>query len=190
MLKYLTEHPEKGLLGYETYGLTMNVQYWRSFEDLERFANERRRPAPAGLAQLLEARGPRPAVGHLARDLPGPRRGVRGGLRQHAAPRAGRAAGLVSLKADSTARGRLKRLDALTVGHGVSRASCSSAARASPSSRWASAIRSSSPAAPKRLATVWTASTMAGSMVCSVMAPSKHGAPSRADGLRPAQPLT
>ena len=22
MLKYLTEHPEKGLLGYETYGLT------------------------------------------------------------------------------------------------------------------------------------------------------------------------
>jgi hypothetical protein len=40
MLKYLTRHPEKGLLGYETYGLTMNVQYWRSFEDLERFARD------------------------------------------------------------------------------------------------------------------------------------------------------
>ena len=37
MLKYLTEHPEKGLLGYETMGLT-NVQYWRSFEHLEAFA--------------------------------------------------------------------------------------------------------------------------------------------------------
>ena len=44
MLKYLTRHPEKGLLGYETYGLTMNVQYWRSFEHLERFANDRDDP--------------------------------------------------------------------------------------------------------------------------------------------------
>jgi len=44
MLKHLTEHPEKGLLGYETYGLTMNVQYWRSFEDLERFANDPQDP--------------------------------------------------------------------------------------------------------------------------------------------------
>ena len=40
MLKYLSERPEKGLLGYETYGLTMNVQYWRSFEHLERFAKD------------------------------------------------------------------------------------------------------------------------------------------------------
>ena len=37
MLKYLTEHPEKGLLGYETMGV-VNVQYWRSFDDLEAFA--------------------------------------------------------------------------------------------------------------------------------------------------------
>ncbi len=37
MLKYLTEHPEKGLLGYETMGFA-NVQYWRSFEHLEAFA--------------------------------------------------------------------------------------------------------------------------------------------------------
>lgn len=40
MLKYLSEHPAKGLLAYETYGLTMNVQYWRSFEHLERFARD------------------------------------------------------------------------------------------------------------------------------------------------------
>src|SRR6478609_6836081 len=34
MLKYLTEHPEKGLLGYEM-GLPTIVQYWRSYEHLE-----------------------------------------------------------------------------------------------------------------------------------------------------------
>ena len=39
MLKYLTEHPEKGLLGYETMGLA-NVQYWRSFDHLEAFAKD------------------------------------------------------------------------------------------------------------------------------------------------------
>lgn len=37
MLKYLTEHPEKGLLGFETAGFTV-IQYWRSFEHLEAFA--------------------------------------------------------------------------------------------------------------------------------------------------------
>ena len=31
MLKYLSEHPEKGLLGYETAGFT-TIQYWRSLE--------------------------------------------------------------------------------------------------------------------------------------------------------------
>lgn len=39
MLKHLMEHPEKGLLGYETFGL-VNVQYWRSFEHLEAFARD------------------------------------------------------------------------------------------------------------------------------------------------------
>src|SRR4051812_10697851 len=37
MLKYLTEHPAKGLLGYENMGFTV-IQYWRSFEHLEAFA--------------------------------------------------------------------------------------------------------------------------------------------------------
>ncbi len=40
MLDYLMAHPEKGLLGYETYGLTANIQYWRSFEHLEAFAKD------------------------------------------------------------------------------------------------------------------------------------------------------
>jgi hypothetical protein len=39
MLKYLTEHPEKGLLGYENAGFTV-IQYWRSFEQLEAFAKD------------------------------------------------------------------------------------------------------------------------------------------------------
>lgn len=43
MLKELYRRPEKGLLGAETFlswrGITM-IQYWRSFEDLERFARD------------------------------------------------------------------------------------------------------------------------------------------------------
>ncbi len=39
MLKYLTQHPEKGLLGDQTAGFTI-VQYWRSFEHLEAFAKD------------------------------------------------------------------------------------------------------------------------------------------------------
>lgn len=38
MLDYLMAHPEKGLLGYQQHGLTVTVQYWRSFEHLEAFA--------------------------------------------------------------------------------------------------------------------------------------------------------
>jgi hypothetical protein len=39
MLDYLTQHPEKGLLGYETCGFTL-IQYWRSFDQLEAFAKD------------------------------------------------------------------------------------------------------------------------------------------------------
>ena len=47
MLRYLTKHPEKGMLGYHFFGLTI-VQYWRSFEHLERFAADPDDPhAPA-----------------------------------------------------------------------------------------------------------------------------------------------
>jgi hypothetical protein len=43
MLKYLMEHPEKGLLGYQNIGL-VNVQYWRSFDQLEAFAKDQDDP--------------------------------------------------------------------------------------------------------------------------------------------------
>jgi Domain of unknown function (DUF4188) len=39
MLDHLVAHPEKGLLGYDMYGVGgLVVQYWRSFEQLEAFA--------------------------------------------------------------------------------------------------------------------------------------------------------
>ena len=43
MLKYLSDHPEKGLLGYQWMG-SANVQYWRSFEQLEAFAKDQDDP--------------------------------------------------------------------------------------------------------------------------------------------------
>ncbi len=43
MLDYLMERPEKGLLAYEM-GMPTIVQYWRSFEHLEAFANDRDDP--------------------------------------------------------------------------------------------------------------------------------------------------
>jgi hypothetical protein len=39
MLDYLVAHPDKGLLGYQM-GLPTIVQYWRSFDHLEAFAND------------------------------------------------------------------------------------------------------------------------------------------------------
>jgi hypothetical protein len=44
MLDYLVAHPEKGLLAYEPHGLGVNVQYWRSFEQLEAFAGDKDDP--------------------------------------------------------------------------------------------------------------------------------------------------
>ena len=40
MLRYLQQHPDKGMLGYRQslFPETFIVQYWRSFADLERFA--------------------------------------------------------------------------------------------------------------------------------------------------------
>ncbi len=42
MLRYLEQHPQKGLLGYRQSLIPAPtiVQYWRSFDDLERFARD------------------------------------------------------------------------------------------------------------------------------------------------------
>lgn len=46
MLRYLEQHPEKGLLGYRQslFPAPTIVQYWRSFADLERFARDQADP--------------------------------------------------------------------------------------------------------------------------------------------------
>ena len=47
MLETLYKHPEKGFLGGETFLYSRGVgliQYWRSFEDLERFARSPEEP--------------------------------------------------------------------------------------------------------------------------------------------------
>jgi hypothetical protein len=43
MQREIAEHPEIGCLHVENYGMlrSISVQYWRSFEDLERFARSR-----------------------------------------------------------------------------------------------------------------------------------------------------
>lgn len=46
MLRHLDQHPEKGLLSYTMalFPQPLLVQYWRSFDDLERFARDRDDP--------------------------------------------------------------------------------------------------------------------------------------------------
>ncbi len=84
------EHPEKpGCLGFQQLGIgTVNVQYWRSFADLERFAKDDGDPHLAAVARpsgsgsgvaTAPGSGTRPTCAGW---------GVRGDLRQHAAVRA------------------------------------------------------------------------------------------------------
>ena len=43
MLRWLDKHPQAGLLGFQSGGTPRSpslIQYWRSFEDLERFAKQ------------------------------------------------------------------------------------------------------------------------------------------------------
>jgi hypothetical protein len=46
MLRYLQQHPEKGMLGFRqaVFPSPIIVQYWRSFADLERFARDSEDP--------------------------------------------------------------------------------------------------------------------------------------------------
>jgi len=109
MLDYLSQHPEKGMLGYETYGLTMNVQYWRSFEHLERFAKEEDDPHLAAWRRYWKRVGtdPRSGIWHetfLVRA--GEYEAVYGNMPLHGLAKATRAQKVGS---GSTARGRLKR---------------------------------------------------------------------------------
>ena len=111
MLKYLTEHPEKGLLGYQNFGATtVNVQYWRSFEHLERFAKDDTDPHLAVWRSYWKRLGKsgRTGIWHetfLVRA--GEYEAIYGNMPPYGL---GKAAELVPLSADATARKRLKKL--------------------------------------------------------------------------------
>jgi hypothetical protein len=66
MLKTLYRHPEKGFLGAQTYlnwrGVTL-VQFWRSFEDLERFARSKDDPHLGAWRRFNRAVGADGSVG-------------------------------------------------------------------------------------------------------------------------------
>lgn len=109
MLKYLTEHPEKGLLGYESYGLATNVQYWRSFEDLERFARDESDPHLKTWRNYWKrvGRDARSGIWHetfLVRA--GEYEAIYGNMPPFGLAKASR---VVPIGSDSSARGRLKR---------------------------------------------------------------------------------
>ena len=66
MLKTLFQHPEKGFLGAETFlswrGMNL-VQYWRSFDDLERFARSKEEPHLSAWKRFNKAVGTDGSVG-------------------------------------------------------------------------------------------------------------------------------
>jgi Domain of unknown function (DUF4188) len=109
MLKYLTEHPEKGLLGYETPGIsTWVVQYWRSFEHLEAFASDESDPHLAAWRRYWKrvGRSDRTGIWHetfLVRS--GEYEAIYGNMPPYGL---GRASGLVPVRTGASARNRLR----------------------------------------------------------------------------------
>jgi Domain of unknown function (DUF4188) len=66
MIRTLYEHPEKGFLGAQTFFSlrgVVTIQYWRSFEDLERFARDKNDPHLAAWRQFNKSIGSDGSVG-------------------------------------------------------------------------------------------------------------------------------
>jgi hypothetical protein len=66
MIRTLYQHPEKGFLGAKTFLMGRGVvvlQYWRSFEDLERFARSKDDPHLAAWKRFNRAVGTDGSVG-------------------------------------------------------------------------------------------------------------------------------
>jgi hypothetical protein len=112
MLKYLTEHPEKGLLGYENAGIsTVVIQYWRSFEHLEAFASDDSDPHLAAWRRYWKrlGRSDRTGIWHetyLVRA--GEYEAVYGNMPAYGLAKA---TDLVPLRSGTTARRRLRNAD-------------------------------------------------------------------------------
>jgi hypothetical protein len=109
MLKYLSERPESGLLGYQLLSPMVNVQYWRSFEHLERFARDEDDPHLAAWRTYWKRVGTdtRSGIWHetyLVRA--GEYEAVYGNMPPYGLAKA---TSMVKVGAESRARGRLKR---------------------------------------------------------------------------------
>ena len=106
MLDYLVAHPEKGLLGYEMGPVI--VQYWRSFDHLEAFANDASDPHRAAWRNYWRRVGTSDRTGiwhETYRVRAGEYEAVYGNMPPFGLGKAGR---LVSLSESSTARQRLE----------------------------------------------------------------------------------
>jgi hypothetical protein len=115
MLKYLTEHPEKGLLGYQSAGFTL-IQYWRSFEHLEAFARDESDPHLAVWRNYWKrvAKSSRTGIWHetfLVRD--GEYEAIYGNMPPHGL---GKASSLIPLAEGRAARERLRSSRPAAVG--------------------------------------------------------------------------
>jgi hypothetical protein len=113
MLKTLSEDPDKGLLGFEmsTFGGII-VQYWRSFEDLEAFANDQDDAHVAAWRNYWRLVGTGVGTG-IWHETYLVRAGEYEAVYANMPPFGlGKVSSLVRPGADSTARGRLKRLTA------------------------------------------------------------------------------
>ncbi len=109
MLTYLTEHPEKGLLGFQM-GLPVIVQYWRSYEQLEVFARDQDDPhlAPWRTYWRRVQKSGRTGIWHETYLV---RAGEYESIYANMPPFGlGKATELVPLGEDSTSRGRIKRV--------------------------------------------------------------------------------
>jgi Domain of unknown function (DUF4188) len=111
MLTYLTARPEKGLLGHQTSGVsTLVVQYWRSFEHLEAFAQDEDDPHLATWRSYWRrvGRSGRTGIWHetyLVRA--GEYEAIYGNMPAYGLAKASEA---VKVGADSSARTRLRNL--------------------------------------------------------------------------------
>lgn len=108
MLNELSKDPGSGFLGVMNLGL-VNIQYWRSFEDLERWSADAMKPHRPALRKYWKRVGKEPRSGiwhetYLVRA--GEYEAVYGNMPPHGLGKVGE---LVRASEDSTARRRLRR---------------------------------------------------------------------------------
>ena len=91
MLRELEADPDSGLLGFQSWFGNPNVfvQYWRSFEHLERYAKDAAHAHRPAWAMFNRTVGQQRRRRHLARDLSRASGRLRVRLQQHAAVRPG-----------------------------------------------------------------------------------------------------